>query len=392
MPPLRAVITGLGAVSPFGAGAALLWDSLVAGKSAIRPITLFDATPFRNAAAGEVPGYEEGTGGETRAVSFLIDACREAAGESGLAPGAFDAARAGLIAGTNFGGMSAAEDALSPGAATSDLSRYGFGHAADAVAAKLGLSGPRTVVSLSCASGTATIHLAADAIRSGRADVMIAAGYDELSLYCYSGLSALRAITKDTIRPFSKNRSGTIFSEGSGAVVIEELSHARKRGATVLAEVLGGAMNNDAFHMTAPDKSGAGVRRLMSSAIESAGITPEAIDHINAHATGTLYNDRNETACIKAVLGEHAASVPVTANKSMIGHAMGAAGSLEAISAVRSIMTGIVPPTVNLDEPDPECDLDYVPGTAREHPVRVALTTSYGMGGTNAAVILGAPE
>jgi len=384
---IRVVVTGLGAVSPYGRGAGLLWESLVAGRSGIRDITLFDASPFRNPQAGEVPGYAA-QDGATRAERFLVDAGAEAAAAAGLSTGSFDPARSGVIAGTNFGGMSAAEEALAPGAQTSDLTSYGFGHAAGALARAVGFCGERSVVSLSCASGTATILAAHRAIASGRADVMIAAGYDELSLYCYAGLSALRAVTKEKIRPFDANRSGTIFSEGAGCIVLEAMEHARARGARPLAEVLGGAVNNDGYHMTAPEKTGRGIKALLAAALADAGVSPPEIDHVNAHATATKYNDKIETEAIKHVLGPRAREITVTANKSMIGHAMGAAGSLEAISAVRSITEGVVPPTVNRETPDPECDLDCVPGAARECEVRTVLTTSYGMGGTNAAVLL----
>jgi 3-oxoacyl-(acyl-carrier-protein) synthase len=384
----RVVVTGLGAVSPYGRGASLFWGSLAAGKVALRPITLFDASEFRNALAGEVPGYPC-EAGSTRAVRFLLDAAREAAESAGLSPGSFDPARAGVVTGTNFGGMSAAEDALSPGSAKASLGAYGFGSAADAVASSLGLEGERWCLSLSCASGAAVILAAAEVVRRGRADVMLAAGYDELSLYCYAGLSALRAISKDTIRPFSLNRSGTIFSEGAGCVVVEERSCALRRGARPIAEVLGGAMNNDAYHMTAPEKEGRGIRAVMAEALRDSGLRPEEIDHVNAHATGTQYNDAIETACLKSVFGEHARRLTVTANKSMIGHAMGAAGALESMAAALTIREGVIPPTMNLDEPDPACDLDYVPGSARRSRVRAVLKTSFGMGGTNAALVLG---
>ena len=227
-----------------------------------------------------------------------------------------------------------------------------------------------------------------DQIRLGRADAMVAGGYDELALFSYGGLCALRAVTPEVIRPFDKRRKGTIFSEGAGVVVVEALESAEQRGATIHAEVPGHAMNNDAFHMTAPDRKGRGIQAVMQAALADAVVSPDEIDHISAHGTGTLYNDKIETACIKAVFGDDAYDIPVVSVKSEMGHTMGAAGTLEVICSILTIRHQRVPPTINLEEPDPECDLDYVPGESRAHDVRTVLCNSYGIGGTNAAIVI----
>jgi 3-oxoacyl-(acyl-carrier-protein) synthase len=381
----QAVITGLGAVSPLGRGVPALWDGLVAGRRALRPLTLFPATGLRNSLAGEVEGYPPPEpGGDSRALRFLLDAAAEAAADAGLSAGAFDPHRAGIVTGTNFGGIGAAEPVLAGKAA--DLSGYEFAALTSRAAAQVGLCGPALTLSLSCASGAAALVVALDLVRAGRADVVLASGYDELSLHCLAGLSALHAVSGSDITPFDANRSGTIFGEGAGVLVVEEAEHARGRGARAWCALAGGAVNNDAYHMTAPEKEGKGIQKLMRLALADAGLAPEEVDHINLHGTGTKYNDLIETRAIKSVFGERAGKLVLTANKSMIGHTMGAAGSHESICAVKSLVEGLVPPTVGLTRPDPECDLDYCPGAARKVEIRAALKNSYGIGGTNACV------
>lgn len=389
-------VTGLGAVSPHGPNVAALWDGLLAGRQALFPLTAFDASAFRGALAGEVKGYAPAAGddarrpGSTRAARMLRDACAEALADAG------DADRAGmaLVLGTNFGGMSAAETALlhrgpPPG---SSLARYAFADAGAAVASEFGLGGPRANLSLSCASGTAALGVGMDLIRSGKASSALCCGFDELSLFCYAGLSALRAITPETIRPFDRRRKGTLFSEGAGCVLIESVASARGRKGRVHARLMGWSANNDAFHMTAPEKEGKGIAALMRAALADAGLAPDAVDHINAHATGTPYNDSIETRAILEVFGERGRKVPIAANKSSFGHAMGAAGSLECIAAVLSLREGRIPPTLGLEEVDEACRLDHVTGAARQADIRHAMKTSYGIGGTNACVIFGRDE
>src|ERR1043165_9098351 len=300
------VITGMGAISPHGKGVRALRDGLVAGRSAFSPLTLFDASMFRNPLAGVVSGYdaEANAHGQPRALRMLLDASREALRDAfALDEGAGDGCIAikfsgdeaikhgAIVTGTNFGGMSAAEAALVEGArdaSKASLEHYLCGHAGDELAQRFGIHGPRMNLSLSCASGTAAIGLAFDLVRRGRADFVLACGYDELSLYCYAALSALRAITPETIRPFDRRRKGTLFSEGAGAMVVESAEHAARRKAPrVYAKILGRAMNNDAYHMTAPETEAHGIKALMRDAMKDAQVEPDCIAHINLHATGT---------------------------------------------------------------------------------------------------------
>jgi len=384
------VITGMGAVSPLGNDVRTFWQSLCSGTSGLAPITRFDATPFRNNIAGEVKSFQpaDSDAGLARAYQYAARAIRDAWADSGLA-GLSDCA---LVTATNFGaaevGQHVCESIIRKSELPASASQWPMDWLTDRMADELGLAGPRATISLSCASGVAAIGQACDYIRAGRARAAIACGYDELSFYAYSGLSALRAITPEIIRPFDKNRKGTIFAEGAGALVVESGESAVRRGATIYAVVLGHAMNNDAFHMTAPDKTGRGIINVMRRALANAAVDRDAIDHVKAHGTGTQFNDKTETASIKAVFGERARGIPVNSMKSMMGHTMGAAGSLETIGAALTARDGIIPPTVNLETPDPECDLDYVPGKAREMRVTTVLCNSYGFGGTNAALVL----
>lgn len=386
-PARRVLVTGLGAVSPYGRGAAELWKGLVAGRRALKPVTVIPAAGLRNPLCGEVPGYPPPSGPDepTRALRFLLDAVGEAAADAGLTAGSFDPDRAGIVAATNFGGMSAAELALTGRAA--GLARYDFAAGTACAAEHAGLRGPSVTLSLSCASGVAALVVAQELIRAGRADVVLAAGYDELSLFCLAGLSALRAIAAGDVTPFDAKRSGTIFSEGAGVLVLEESGHAQRRGARARCELAGGALSNDAYHMTAPEKEGRGISHLMRTALADADLAPEEVGHANLHGTGTRYNDAIETRAIKDVFGGHAGRMTFTANKSMIGHSMGAAGSHESICAVMTLVEGLVPPTVGLQEPDPECDLDYCPGVARQVRLSAVIKNSYGIGGTNASVV-----
>jgi 3-oxoacyl-[acyl-carrier-protein] synthase II len=375
----------MGAVSPLGAGVRALWDGLLAGRPVLGPVKRFDAKDIRAAGGGEVPEGVELPPGRNLAERYLAAAVGEAVREAGLA-----AAGTALVAGTNFGGAAAAERALAGGDASA-LDEYEFRSQLDRAAEAAGLDGLRLALSLSCASGAAAILLAGDLIATGRAPRAVAAGYDELSRYAFVGLAALRATSPTALRPFDVRRDGTLFSEGAGALALEPLDEARARGAGPVAELLGGALNNDAFHMTAPEREAKGIRALVAAALEDAGVRPGDVDHVNLHGTGTKYNDLIETVAVKAVFGERARSIPVTANKSVIGHAMGAAGALEAIASAMTLREGVVPPTAGLEEQDPECDLDVVRGRPREVGANVVLSTSYGIGGTNAAVVLARP-
>ncbi|HCE43431.1 MAG TPA: hypothetical protein DET40_07770 [Lentisphaeria bacterium] len=263
----------------------------------------------------------------------------------------------------------------------------GFGTAADLVADIWSLSGPRATLSLSCSSGAAAIGYGADLIRSGRADFVIAGGYDAISRFAWAGLSLLRTMTDDKLRPFDKNRSGTLFSEGAGIVVLESYESAKLRNSHILAELCGFGFNNNAYHMTAPSKDGQGIAETMEMALKEAGISPDMVDHVNTHGTGTQLNDSTETAAIKKVLGMNAYDVPITSIKSMIGHLMGAAGSVEAIASILTILNGKIPPTINLTTPDPECDLPMPTAEALEADVDVVISNSSGIGGNNVSLV-----
>jgi 3-oxoacyl-(acyl-carrier-protein) synthase len=355
----RVVITGLGVVSPVGNCLADFWASLTAGRSGLATVTHFSPDATRHPIVGEVkdwhPPAEWASHG--RAAQFALAAATQAAEDARIEGGD----RAGCCLATNFGGAELGEaffHSLIVGTDPDQAEFRGcsFDAATSLVARTFGLRGPQASLSLSCASGVAAMGFAIDQIRLGRADIMLAGGYDELALFSYAGLCALRAVTPDIIRPFDKNRKGTIFSEGAGVLALEALESAEKRGVAIHAEVLGHAMNNDAFHITAPDRTGRGIMAVMREALADARIAPEEIDHINAHGTGTPYNDRIETASIKAVFGEHARRVPVVSVKSEMGHTMGAAGALETICCIKVLQEQVIPPTINLEEPDPDCD------------------------------------
>jgi len=382
-------VTGLGTVSPFGTGVPLFWENLRDGRSALRETTLFDAAPFRNRLVGEVPDVRQGKV-YSRGLEFLRRAAAEAVASAKLTPP--DLAGAGIIIGTNFGCSALVERHVSGVLKKEPVQPkyfhdYSYLDPVNTIADSLNMEGLRSLLSLSCASSLSSLYYAFDVIRTGRADIILAGGFDELSLYCYSGLNALRAITPDIIRPFDKNRKGTLFAEGAGVLVVESEESVRRRGAAPQARMIGAYSNNDAYHLTAPEKQGRGIVALMEHTLEDAGITPGDVGHINAHATGTKYNDVIETNAIKTVFGAAAKRIPLTANKSMIGHTMGAAGALEAISAIMTLVEGVIPPTKNLETPDPACDLDYCPNEARACNVETVMSNSYGFGGTNASVI-----
>ena len=390
-------LTAFGAVSPAGRGADALFNSLLAGQNALRPISVFNPDGLRNAVAGEVEGYPiSDDGGLPRAYRMLRDAVSEAlaAADSG-ARRSLDRSKTALVLGTNFGCVSIPERVLGtpPGGASAaepsgDLGVYPFDETAAQLGREFCLGGPRMTVSLSCASGAAIVGVASDLLNEPGIDSVVAAGFDELTLTNYSGLSALRAVTPEIIRPFDAERNGTQFSEGVGCVIMENAVRAERRGRESTIAVLGWAANNDGYHMTAPDQDGTGIIAAMRAAIKDAGVEPDAIEYINAHATGTQYNDLIETRAIKAVFGERAKSLPIAANKSVLGHGMGAAGIWELISTAYSMTTGKLPPTASYQTPDPDLDLDYSVGGVKEKAIKTAMSCSYGFGGTNAVVVL----
>ncbi len=380
------VVTGIGLVCALGVGREHCWRRLVNGESGLRPMTRNDPTGLRNALAGEVPEDQwlrTAAAALPRPQGYAAEACAEALAQAGLTAdgGRFDG---GMVFATNFGGQQAWSAGAEPVERFAGLDFH-------APAATWSATGPVLTLSNACSSGTHAVGLAADWVRLGFAEAVVACGFDELDVFCLAGLSILHTITAETIRPFDRHRSGTLFGEGAAALLIESDAHAAARGAVPLATVLGYGVNNNAYHMTAPDQGGEGMIAAIRRALEQAGLPPAAVAHVNAHATGTEYHDPAETAAIRAVLGDLADRVPVTAIKAATGHPMGAAGAIEAAACVLAVRDGVIPPTLNLSEPDPLCDLDCVTGGARAAEIGVALSVSAGLGGNNAAVLLGRP-
>ena len=416
----RAVVTGLGIVSPVGIGAEASWDALVSGRSGIDRITLFDTTPFDVDVAGEVKGFDAGEYMDAKdarrhdrnthfAVAATGEALRDAGllGDNGRVAGV-NADRFGMVFGSGIGGIGI----LLEGQRTLDergprrVSPFLLPHmlpdsASGQVAIQYGLRGPNMAVVSACATGGHAIGEAMEAIVRGQADVMLGAGTEApLVPLAFAGFGQMRALgtPKDpdtgeynpaiASRPFDATRNGFVVSEGAAVLVLEELEHALARGARPMAEVIGYGSAADAFDMAAPAERGEGNQRAMRAALERAGIGPGEVDYINAHGTSTPLNDRFETHAIRDVFGEHADQLAVSSTKSMTGHAMGAAGAIEAFVCVKVVTTGCIPPTINYRHPDPELTLDYVPNEARATDARVALSNSMGLGGHNSTVIV----
>jgi 3-oxoacyl-[acyl-carrier-protein] synthase II len=394
----RVVITGLGCVTPLGTRVQDFWRRLVGGERAIARIERFDPEGLRNEKAGEVKGWQFSAEDfglaavPSLASQFALHAAREALLDAGL-PVFLDNVEAGAVLSTNFGGADLWEeyvDCFLAGDPRSELFRgFSFDGTGRLFREALGIRGSVRTVSMACSSGTVAIGLGADMVRSGRVRVAVAGGHDCLALTPLAGLSNLRTITPDDIKPFSADRSGTIFGEGAGYVVLEDLENARLRGARVYAEVLGWWENNNGYHMTAPDREAEGMTAALFHCLRASGMGAEEVDYINAHGTGTEYHDPAETLAIKKVLGPRAYEIPVSSIKGAVGHLMGAAGAVEAIATALAIYMSEVPPTANYTEPDPECDLDYVPNRGRKACVRRAVSISAGIGGNNACVALG---
>ena len=391
----RAVVTGLGAVTCLGNDVPTFWRNLIDGACGIRPIEKFDTAGYRNSIAGTVIGFDLSSrcpGADDsmdEANQFALAASREALDDAGIA--AYDPLRSGLIMSTNFGGATSWESFVAPpeDAAPPDVlfREAAFQTTLTHLAETFGFAGPSAVLSISCASSTAAIGEAFDLIRYGRADLMLAGGHDSISPSSLAGLCILRTVSPTMIRPFDNGRDGTLFGEGAAVLAIEELEHAQARGATIYAEVLGYWQNNNAYHMTAPDKGGEGMVRVLTRALEDAQADPSDVDYINAHGTGTPPHDATEVGAIKTVLGDHAYDIPVSSIKGAVSHIMGGAGAIEAIATLLAMRDGVVPPTINYQEPDPECDLDHVPNEAKRHDVACAASISAGIGGSNAAVV-----
>jgi 3-oxoacyl-[acyl-carrier-protein] synthase II len=402
----RVVVTGLGAVSPVGNDAPTTWAALVAGKSGVGRITAFDSSPFEINVAAEVKGFhpEEAIPAKElrrmdRGAQLGVAAALEAVRDACLRIDEGNAAQVGVVfgsAGGGYGTLLEQERALvergarrvSPFLISHMLPDAASGH----IAILTGAMGPNMAPASACSTGTTAIGEAAETIRRGDAEVVISGGTDEPLLpVLYAGFLALRAVADDpdparACKPFDARRNGFVVGEGAAALVLETLEHAQARGARIYAEVLRYGSSNDAFDMEASHDSGRGPILAMQMALRKSGLAPEEVDYINAHGTGTILNDRVETAAIKAVFGEHAYRLAVSSTKSMVGHLMGGAGALEGLATVMALHEQVLPPTINYEVPDPECDLDYVPNEARRAEVRVAMSNSVGLGGHNATI------
>jgi 3-oxoacyl-[acyl-carrier-protein] synthase II len=406
----RAVITGMGAITPLGSSIDAYWNGLVNGISGVRHITQFDATGFPCQIAGEIPDFNpelyldrKEARRLPRSAQIALASAIQAVNDAGL-PGTMpDKERSAVVYGTALGGIDQIDEGIIA-LRTQGISRvnpftipFGIPNLSSfLIARQFQCLGPNSTIVTACATGTQTIGEASELIHHGRADMVITGGTESLIKdYSIAGFCSMRALPLNyndnpqaASRPFDAAREGFILSEGAGAMVVESLEHALNRTAHIYAEIIGQSSTSDAFHIAQPDPDAEGAIRTMRWALDDAGIAPTEIDYINAHGTSTPLNDSTETKAIKAVFGKHAYKLAVSSTKSMIGHAMGASGTLEAIACVLTIIHGIIPPTINYSTPDPECDLDYVPNQARKQAVHFTLSNSFGLGGQNACLIL----
>jgi len=404
----RVVVTGLGLITPLGIGVEKSWAGLLAGRSGVRRITQFDASAFPTQIAGEVEGFDPEAFIEPkevkkvdRFIQFAIAAADMAMTDSGLRIDEKSADRVGVAVGAGMGGLPIIEKVhsvftergprrISPFFIPSVLINLASGH----ISIRFGAKGPNIAQVTACATGSHAIGDSFRIIERGDADAMITGGTEScITPLGVGGFNAMKALStrndepEKASRPFDRDRDGFVMGEGSGVMVLESLDHARARGARIYAEIIGYGLTSDAYHITSPDPHGDGASRCIRMALKGAAIPPEAVDYINAHGTSTKYGDELETLAIKSVFQEHARRLVVSSTKSMTGHLLGAAGGIEGVISVLAIRDGKIPPTINLDNPDPECDLDYAPHTPRERDVTVSLSNSFGFGGTNACIV-----
>jgi 3-oxoacyl-[acyl-carrier-protein] synthase II len=403
----RVVITGLGAVTPVGNTAEEFWASLTQGKSGIGPITRFDTTGFPTRIAGEVKGFDALKYVDKKDdrkldlyLKYALACAVMAVEDAGLDPAKEDGNRFGVLVGSGIGGISTLLDShkvlLDKGpdrVSPFFIPMLIINMASGLISMRFGARGPNSSVVTACATGNHAIGDAMRVIQRGEADVMIAGGAEAIIIpLTIAGFCQMKAMSTRNdeptraSRPFDADRDGFVCGEGGGLVVLETLEHALRRDARIYAEVVGYGMTGDAHHMTAPDPEGDGAARAMAAALRDAAVEPSAVGYINAHGTSTPYNDKFESIAIKRVFGEHAKRLPVSSTKSMTGHLLGAAGGIEAIATTLALHYGILPPTINYEKPDPDCDLDYVPNQARKQDVEVALSNAFGFGGTNATL------
>lgn len=404
----RVVVTGLGLLTPLGNDVATSWDGLKNGKSGIDTISHFDVSEFSTQFGGSLKNFDCTDYMERKDARRMdvfmqlgIAAGVQAVQDSGLEDSTFDADRAGVAIGSGIGGITSIEDTtlqirksgprkVSPFFVPGSIINMIAGN----LSIRFGLKGPNIAVTTACTTGTHNIGLAANMIMNDQADVMVAGGAESAtSPVGLGGFCAARALStrnddpQKASRPWDRDRDGFVLSDGAGILVLEELEHAKQRGATIYAELVGFGMSGDAYHMTSPPAGGAGAALCMKNALRSAQMDASQVDYVNAHGTSTRAGDIAETDAIKSVFGDHAKSLSVSSSKSMIGHLLGASGSVEAIICVLTLKDQVITPTINLDNPDEGCDLDYVPQTAREQEINVALSNSFGFGGTNGSLI-----
>jgi beta-ketoacyl-acyl-carrier-protein synthase II len=406
----RVVITGVGAITVLGSSVQQFWDGLLHGRSGIRRITQFDAANFPCQIAGEIPDFEpekymdrKEARRVSRSAQVALAAATQAIADAGLPQTMPEPERSGVIFGTAIGGLDRSDeginqlrtlglDRVNPFTIPAGIPNLG----SFLVSRQFKCLGPNSTIATACATGTQAVGEGAEFIRRGAADIVIAGGTEALIKdFSIAGFCAMRALPVNyndrpeaASRPFDAKREGFIFSEGGAALVLESLEHAKARGARIYAEFAGHASSSDGYHVAAPDPEALGPARTMRWALQDAGLKPTDVKYINAHGTSTPLNDATETRAIKMVFGEHAYRLAISSSKSMLGHAMGASGSLEAIVCTLTIHHGIIHPTINYEYPDPECDLDYVPNQARKAAVNVALSNSFGLGGQNACLII----
>ena len=404
----RVVITGIGLVSSLGIGTAATWQALLAGTSGVTRVTRFDITPYAAQIAAEVKGFDPLDFVEKKDVKkmdvfiqYALAASQFAMDDSGLRITPENAPDVGVYIGSGIGGFQTIEREhsallaggprkISPFFIPSAIINLASGQ----VSIRFGAKGPNLASCTACSASAHAIGDSFEIIRRGDAEVMITGGSEAaITPMSLGGFAALRALSTrndephKASRPFDKDRDGFVIGEGAGTLILEELGHATRRGARIYAEIVGYGMSGDAYHITAPSEDGEGGVRVMRMAVKKAGIQPDQVDYINAHGTSTPYNDKLETLAIKRLFGDHARKLAISSTKSMTGHLLGGAGGLEAGISALAVHHQIAPPTINLDQPDPECDLDYVPCTSRPMPITYALSNSFGFGGTNAALL-----
>ncbi|MFO7951882.1 MAG: beta-ketoacyl-ACP synthase II [Bacillota bacterium] len=405
----RVVITGVGVISPTGSDKNIFWENIVSGKSGISLVEYFDVSKYPCRIAGEIKDFDPTCYMDKREVKkvdrythFGVAAGLQAWQDAGLDQLQLDKDEVGVLIGSGIGGIRTIEDQLrvldqkgprrvSPFLVPALIANMASGY----LSMMLGLRGPNSTVVTACATSTHTVGDAWHIIARGDAEIMLAGGAEAtISDLAYSGFSSARALStrndhpEKASRPFERDRDGFVMGEGAGVLVLEPLEHALERNASIYGEIVGYGMSGDAYHMTAPDPEGKGAYLSMQRALKSAGVAPEQVDYINAHGTSTEFNDKIETLAIKNLFGPHAYNLPISSTKSMTGHLLGAAGAVELIATLMTLQKQVIHPTINYDNPDPECDLDYVPNRARASKVELALSNSFGFGGTNGSLLV----